>query len=79
MAKNPTEKEKMKYTTVSIPEPLAKKIESKIKGTGFNSVTSFVVYVLRQTLTLSEEKNKEVYSKENEEEIKKRLRSLGYL
>ncbi|MFH0837326.1 MAG: CopG family transcriptional regulator [Candidatus Aenigmatarchaeota archaeon] len=69
----------VKYTTVSIPEPLAKKIEQRIKGTGFNSVTSFVVYVLRQTLTVSSDQDKEVYSKEAENDVKKRLKSLGYL
>ncbi|MBI5332514.1 MAG: CopG family transcriptional regulator [Candidatus Aenigmarchaeota archaeon] len=70
---------KMRYTTVSIPEPLAKKIEQRIKGTGFNSVTSFVVYVLRQTLAASSDQDKEVYSKEAEKDVKKRLKSLGYL
>ena len=70
---------KMKYTTVSIPEPLAKKIESKIKGTGFNSVTSFVVFILRQTLAASNNTDRDIYSKEAEKEVKSRLKSLGYL
>ncbi len=69
----------MKYTTVSIPEPLAKKIESKIKGTGFNSVTSFVVFVLRETLAVSSDQDRAIYSKEAEAEVKRRLKSLGYM
>ncbi len=36
-----------KFTTVSIPAPLFKKIEERIKGTGFTSVSSYVTYVLR--------------------------------
>jgi len=73
---------KGKYTTVSIPVQLAEKIEKRIEGTGFNSVSSYVTYVLRQVLSSIEEKEKkekEVFSKEDEEKVKKRLKALGYL
>ncbi len=43
---------KVEYTTVSIPRPLADKIKERIKGTGFPSISSYVVYVLRQVLCL---------------------------
>ena len=69
-----------KYTTVSIPIQLAKKIEERIKDTGFNSVSSYVTYVLREVLSsLEEEKKDEVFTKEEEEKVKERLRALGYL
>ncbi len=69
-----------KYTTVSIPKQLAEKIEGRIEDTGFNSVSSYVTYVLREVLSsLEEEKKEEVFSKEEEEKVKERLRSLGYL
>ena len=69
-----------KYTTVSIPIQLAKKIEKRIKDTGFNSVSSYVTYVLREVLSsLEEEKKEEVFTKEEEEKVKERLRALGYL
>jgi len=69
-----------KYTTVSIPVQLAEKIERRIKDTGFNSVSSYVTYVLREVLSsLEEEKKEEVFTKEEEEKVKERLRALGYL
>ncbi len=75
--------EKTKYTTISIPVTLAKKIEERIEGTGFNSVTSYVVYVIRQVISSIEsdksEKPREPFTKKDEEEIKKRLKALGYI
>jgi len=72
---------KVEYTTVSIPRPLADKIKERIRGTGFPSISSYVVYVLRQVLTSIEEdeRSKEAFSKEDEEKVKQRLRDLGYI
>jgi Arc/MetJ-type ribon-helix-helix transcriptional regulator len=70
--------EEKKYTTVSIPTPLFKKIEERIKGTGFTSVSSYVTYVLREIIAEDEE-SEEAFSKEDEERVKARLRALGYL
>ena len=67
-----------KFTTVSIPTPLFKKIEERIKGTGFTSVSSYVTYVLREIIA-EDEKEEEPFSKEDEERVKERLRALGYL
>jgi Arc/MetJ-type ribon-helix-helix transcriptional regulator len=67
-----------KYTTVSIPKILADKIKKKIEKTGFSSVSDYVTYVLREIISNVEEK-KEAFSKEDEEKVKKRLKSLGYL
>ncbi len=66
-------------TTISIPKPLAEKIKERIEGTGFNSVSSYVTYVLRQVLSNVENKKKEAFSEEDERKIKERLRSLGYI
>lgn len=66
------------FTPVSIPTSLYKKIEEKIKGTEFGSVSSYVTKVLRESLARSEE-NKEVFSAEEEEKIKERLKALGYI
>ncbi len=70
-----------KYTTVSIPTPLAEKIKKRMEGTGFNSISSYVTYVLRQVISSieGEEKEKQAFSKEDEEKVKDRLRALGYL
>lgn len=74
-------KEKKKYTTVSIPVPLAKKVKERMEGTGFNSISSYVTYVLRQVISSIEEEDEEdeSFSKEDEEKVKERLRALGYL
>ena len=69
-----------KYTTVSIPKPLYDKIKELIKDTGFTSVSDYVTYVLREIIaSIEEEEREEVFSKEEEEKIKARLRALGYI
>jgi len=73
------EKDDKKYTTISIPTPLAEKIKKRIKGTGFTSLSSYVTYVLREVISGSEEESGEAFSKEDEEKVKNRLRALGYL
>ena len=66
------------FTSVSIPTSLYKKIEETIKGTDISSVSSYVAKVLRENLT-KEEENKEVFTPEEEEKIKERLKALGYI
>jgi Arc/MetJ-type ribon-helix-helix transcriptional regulator len=66
------------FTQVTIPTSLYKKIEETIKGTEFTSVTSYIVKVLRENLSKAEE-SKEVFSKEDEEKVKERLKALGYI
>ena len=73
------EKDEKKFTTISIPTPLADKIKNRIKGTGFTSLSSYVTYVLREVVSGMEVETEEVFSKEDEERVKDRLRALGYL
>ncbi len=69
-----------KTTTVSIPVPLTDKIKEHIEGTGFNSVSSYVTYVLRQIISnIEQEQKNQPFSREDEELVKERLRALGYL
>ena len=70
-----------KYTTVSIPTPLAENIRNRIEGTGFNSISSYVTYILRQVLSSMDEENADTSKmrKEDEKEVKRRLKALGYL
>ena len=70
--------EEKKFTTVSIPTPLFRKIEERIKGTGFTSVSSYVTYVLREVIS-EEEDDEQPFSEEDEQRVKDRLRALGYL
>jgi len=75
------EDHKVEYTTVSIPKILAEKIKERMKGTGFSSVSSYVIYVLRQVLSSIEEdeKSKQAFTKDEEDKVKQRLRDLGYI
>jgi Arc/MetJ-type ribon-helix-helix transcriptional regulator len=73
------EKDEKKFTTISIPTPLAEKIKKRIEGTGFTSLSSYVTYVLREVLSGMEEEEDEAFSKDDEERVKDRLRALGYL
>jgi len=73
-----SQSEEKKFTTVSIPAPLFRKIEERIKGTGFTSVSSYVTYVLREVVS-EEEEEAEPFTKEDEERVKARLRALGYI
>jgi Arc/MetJ-type ribon-helix-helix transcriptional regulator len=66
------------FTPVSIPTSLYKKIEETIKGTEYSSVGSYVAKVLRESLSKVEE-SKDVFSKEDEEKVKERLKALGYI
>ena len=72
--------EDKKYTTISIPTPLAEKIKKRIEGTGFHSLSSYVTYVLREVISnMDEDAEEEAFTKEDEEKVKDRLRALGYL
>ena len=75
------EKPRGRYTTVSIPITLYRRIKEMIKDTGFTSVSQFVIYVLREVISsMEEEKLKGVtLSEEEKKNIIRRLKKLGYL
>jgi len=73
------EKDKNGFITISIPTQLAEKIRKRMEGTTFNSLSSYVTYVMSEVLSEIDEDTQEVFTKEDEERIKQRLRSLGYL
>ena len=64
--------------TIQISKELYEKARQYIeKIGGFNSVEEFIEFVLNEVL--SEETGETTLSKEEEELVKQRLRSLGYL
>jgi Arc/MetJ-type ribon-helix-helix transcriptional regulator len=65
--------------TLKIPRPLYDNLSKTIEGSGFNSVTEFVVYILRDLLSSKIVKKEPSLSKKEIEMVKKRLKSLGYL
>jgi Arc/MetJ-type ribon-helix-helix transcriptional regulator len=62
--------------TLRIPEELARKLESRLEGSAFDSVDAFVGFVLGRLL---EEHGGPGFSEEDERALKERLRSLGYI
>ncbi len=65
--------------TIKIPRPLYKKIARLIEESGYNSVTDFVVYVLRDIVSVHGGVEEQVYSEEELRQVKEHLRHLGYL
>jgi len=70
-------KSEEKKQTLSLPPELYQRIEERVRATGFESVDEYVIFVLEEVLREDEEGT--VLSEQEDEEVKKRLRSLGYL
>ena len=68
-------KEEQKSKAVSLPAELYSRVEERAKSTGFNSIDDYVAFVLEEVI---KEEGEVVPSKEEEEEVKRRLRALGY-
>ena len=68
-------------TSLSIPSDLAEKIKKRAENKGFKSLSEYVTYILRQVQSKIEtdEKQKSVPSIQGEEEIKQKLKDMGYL
>jgi len=60
---------------VLISEELYKNVEKKLGDYGFKSVDEYVEFVVSESLKTEEVE----YSKDEEEEVKKRLKDLGYI
>ncbi len=68
---------------VEIPKDLFEKINERIDGIEFKSVSEYVTFVLEEVVSEDgdeeEDEAEEIYSEEDEEKIKERLKGLGYL
>ncbi|MGQ9459577.1 MAG: hypothetical protein ACUVXH_00290 [Anaerolineae bacterium] len=53
---------KSKYTTISIPRELYRRVEHIIEGTGFRSPTEYIVFLLRQAVAAIEADRQLIYS-----------------
>jgi Arc/MetJ-type ribon-helix-helix transcriptional regulator len=65
--------------TIKIPRELYRKLSQMIKGTGFSSVTEFIVFVMRNLASAGEIRGEERLTEEEVRAIRERLRRLGYL
>jgi Arc/MetJ-type ribon-helix-helix transcriptional regulator len=68
--------------TIKIPRMLYNKIQQLVEGSGFNSATDFIVFVLRDLISESDGANRDEsddFSPEELAALKKKLKNLGYL
>jgi metal-responsive CopG/Arc/MetJ family transcriptional regulator len=65
--------------TIKIPRELYQKLGQMIRGTGFSSVTEFIVFVMRNLASSGEIKGEDKLTEEEVRAIRERLRRLGYL
>lgn len=72
-------KKENKIKSVVLSTELYARIEERVKNTGFGSVDEYVIFVLEEVLKEEGEAEGGAFSKEDEEEVKKRLKALGYL
>lgn len=69
-----------KYVTIKIPSELYRTLSGMIEGTGFRSVTEFILHVMRDLASGgSLDRGLAGYSREEIDAIRRRLRALGYL
>jgi Arc/MetJ-type ribon-helix-helix transcriptional regulator len=79
------EKPEDSKVTIKIPGRLYNRIAKIVAGSGFNSVRDFIVYVLRDLVSTTDETDASrkledaSLSKDEIDAIRKRLKSLGYL
>lgn len=71
--------------TIKIPRPLYRKIQQVVEDSGFDSPTDFIVYVLRDLMGEAEAQAQAAaaegpeFSQEELDDVKRKLRNLGYL
>jgi hypothetical protein len=68
------------YEMIKIPKDLIWKIKERIQGTEFKSIDEYATFVLEEVIKeTDEDKPEEVFSEDDEQKVKERLRALGYL
>ena len=65
--------------TIKIPRELYQRLSHMTEGTGFSSVTEFIVFVMRTVVSGGEIKRGDSLTAEEVGAIRERLRRLGYL
>jgi len=65
--------------TVKIPRPLYRKIVQVVDGSGFNSPTDFIVYVLRDLMGEADAAPQVEFNQDELDDVKRKLKNLGYL
>jgi hypothetical protein len=58
----------VKYVNIPIPKPLYDRLTKCLEGSGYRSVTEYIIYVIRKNLPDLES-----------EDMERRLKALGYM
>lgn len=70
--------DKADKVTIKIPRTLYNRLRQIVDESGYDSVTDFIVYILRDIVSTHAEEQGE-FSPEELQRVKGRLRRLGYL
>jgi len=65
--------------TIKIPRELYQRLGQMVAGTGFSSVSEFIVFVMRTLASSGEIKAGDSLTAEEIKAIRERLKKLGYL
>ena len=65
--------------TIKIPRELYQKLRAMVSGTGFSSVSEFIIFVMRSLASGGELGGEDRFTAEEIRAIRDRLRKLGYL
>jgi hypothetical protein len=69
----------MDKATIKIPKTLYNVLKNQIVGTGFASVTDFIVYVMRDIAASGKIGDDPSLTKGEIQQVRARLKALGYL
>ena len=65
--------------TIKIPRPLYRKIQQVVEESGFDSPTDFIVYVLRDLMGAEAEQAEPEFTQHELDDVKRKLKNLGYV
>jgi len=66
--------------SVELPSRIIDRVEDRLPRTEFDSSAEYITYVMEEVLyRVEQETEDDEFKKVNEEEVKDRLKSLGYL
>jgi len=70
---------KQDKVTIKIPRELYQRLGGMTEGTGFSSVTEFIVFVMRTLVLSGKVKEEDRLTEEEIRAVRERLKRLGYL
>jgi Arc/MetJ-type ribon-helix-helix transcriptional regulator len=65
--------------TIKIPRELYRKLKKMTEGTGFSSVSEFIVFVMRSVASTGDLTEHDQLTNDEVKAIRERLKRLGYL